>query len=371
MSTTPTASTAHEQELLEAARAGDEIAYGRLVESYRSELQAHCYRMLGSVHDAEDALQDALLRAWRGLAKFEGRSSLRSWLYRIATNTCLDVIARRPKRVLPIDYGPPADPHDGPGEPLVESAWVEPYPDERLGVEDGYAAPEARYEQRESVELAFIAALQHLPANQRAVLILREVLGFSAKEVAGTLDTTTASVNSALQRARKAVDERLPDESQQATLRSLGDDGVREVVEGYVEAWDRGDIDGVVAMLTEDASFAMPPARSWYRGHEALTAFLGVGPLSGEWRWRHTPVRASGQPALAFYSWDEAQGTYLPFALNVLTIRGGRISDVIAFIVRSTESRDPETYRRWPDLPIVPERFVDYFERFGLPERLD
>jgi RNA polymerase sigma-70 factor, ECF subfamily len=371
MSTTPTASTAHEQELLEAARAGDEIAYGRLVESYRSELQAHCYRMLGSVHDAEDALQDALLRAWRGLAKFEGRSSLRSWLYRIATNTCLDVIARRPKRVLPIDYGPPADPHDGPGEPLVESAWVEPYPDERLGVEDGYAAPEARYEQRESVELAFIAALQHLPANQRAVLILREVLGFSAKEVAGTLETTTASVNSALQRARKAVDERLPEESQQATLRSLGDDGVREVVEGYVEAWDRGDIDGVVAMLTEDASFAMPPARSWYRGSEALTAFLGVGPLSGEWRWRHTPVSASGQPALAFYSWDEAQGTYLPFALNVLSIRDRRISDVIAFIVRSTESRDPETYRRWPDLPIVPERFVDFFERFGLPERLD
>jgi RNA polymerase sigma-70 factor (ECF subfamily) len=371
MSTTPTASTAHEQELLEAARAGDEIAYGRLVESYRSELQAHCYRMLGSVHDAEDALQDALLRAWRGLAKFEGRSSLRSWLYRIATNTCLDVIARRPKRVLPIDYGPPADPHDGPGEPLVESAWVEPYPDERLGVEDGYAAPEARYEQRESVELAFIAALQHLPANQRAVLILREVLGFSAKEVAGTLETTTASVNSALQRARKAVDERLPDESQQATLRSLGDDGVREVVEGYVEAWDRGDIDGVVAMLTEDASFAMPPARSWYRGSEALIAFLGVGPLSGEWRWRHTPVSASGQPALAFYSWDEAQGTYLPFALNVLSIRDRRISDVIAFIVRSTESRDPEAYRRWPDLPIVPDRFVDFFERFGLPERLD
>jgi RNA polymerase sigma-70 factor (ECF subfamily) len=371
MSTAPTTPTAHEQELLEAARGGDENAYGRLVERYRSELQAHCYRMLGSVHDAEDALQDALLRAWRGLANFEGRSSLRSWLYRIATNTCLDVIARRPKRVLPIDYGPPADPHDGPGEPLVESVWVEPYPDERLGVEDGYAAPEARYEQRESVELAFIAALQHLPANQRAVLILREVLGFSAKEVAGTLETTTASVNSALQRARKAVDERLPDESQQATLRSLGDDGVREVVAGYVEAWDRGDIDGVVAMLTEDASFAMPPARSWYRGREALIAFLRVGPLSGEWRWRHTPVSASGQPALAFYSWDEAQGTYLPFALNVLSIRGGLISDVIAFIVRSTESRDPETYRRWPDLPIVPDRFVDYFERFGLPDRLD
>ena len=217
--------------MLEAARGGDEDAFRRLVEPHRGELHAHCYRMLGSVHDAEDALQDALLRAWRGLARFEGRSSLRSWLYTIATNTCLDLIERRPKRVLPVDYGPAADPHDGPGEPLVESVWVEPYPDEKLGVEDGYAAPEARYEQRESVELAFIAALQHLPANQRAVLILREVLGFSAKEVADTLDTTTASVNSALQRARATVDERLPEQSQQATLRALGDDDLREVVD--------------------------------------------------------------------------------------------------------------------------------------------
>jgi RNA polymerase sigma-70 factor (ECF subfamily) len=371
MSATPTSAAEQERELLEAARGGDEDAFARLVEPYRSELQAHCYRMLGSVHDAEDGLQDALLRAWRGLPKFEGRSSLRSWLYRIATNTCLDVISKRPKRVLPVDYGPPSDPHEGPHLPLVESVWVEPYPDEQLGVEDGYAAPEARFEQRESVELAFIAALQHLPPNQRAVLILREVLGFSAREVAETLETTTAAVNSALQRARKAVDERLPEQSQQATLRSLGDDGVREVVEGYVDAWDRGDIEQVVAMLTEDASFSMPPAPSWYKGTEQLTDFLGVGPLSGEWRWRHVLVRASGQPTLAFYSWDEAEGAYLPFALNVLAIRDRRISDVTAFIARSTDSRDPEAYRRWPEEPIVPERFVDYFGRFGLPERLD
>jgi RNA polymerase sigma-70 factor, ECF subfamily len=367
----PTNATAQERELLEAARGGDEDAFAGLVEPYRPELQAHCYRMLASVHDAEDALQDALLRAWRGLPKFEGRSSLRSWLYRIATNTCLDVIGKRPKRVLPVDYGPPADPHDGPHMPLVESVWVEPYPDERLGVVDGYAAPEARLEQRESVELAFIAALQHLPPNQRAVLILREVLGFSARETAETLETTTASVNSALQRARKAVDERLPEQSQQATLRSLGDDGVREVVEGYIDAWDRGDIEGVVAMLTEDASFTMPPAPSWYGGTEQLRAFLHVGPLSGEWRWRHVYVRASGQPALAFYSWDESEGAYLPFALNVLTIRDGRIGAVDAFIARSTESRDPEAYARWPEEPIVPERFADFFGRFGLPERLD
>jgi RNA polymerase sigma-70 factor, ECF subfamily len=363
--------TVQERELLEAAQGGDEDAYGRLVEAYRSELIAHCYRMLGSVHDAEDAIQDALLRAWRGLPRFEGRSSLRSWLYRIATNTCLDVIARRPKRVLPIDYGPPTDPHDGPHMPLVESVWVEPYPDERLGVEDGLATPEARYEQRESIELAFIAALQHLPPRQRAVLILREVLGFSAREVAESLETTTASVNSALQRARKTVEERLPEQSQQKTLRSLGDDGVREVVQGYVEAWDRGDIEAVVEMLTEDASFTMPPAPSWHQGREELIDFLGVGPLSGEWRWRHAPVQASGQPALAFYSWDEAEQAYLAFALNVLTLRGHRISDVTAFIARSTESRDPESYRRWPEEPILPERFVDFFGRFGLPERLD
>src|SRR6266550_1727780 len=167
-----TPSTAQEQELLEAARGGDQEAYGRLVEPHRGELHAHCYRMLGSVHEAEDALQDAMLRAWRGLGRFEGRSSLRSWLYTIATNTCLNLIARRPKRVLPVDYGPAADPHDGPGEPLVESVWVEPYPDEKLGLEDGLAGPEASYEQRESVELAFIVALQHLPARQRAALIL-------------------------------------------------------------------------------------------------------------------------------------------------------------------------------------------------------
>src|ERR687892_1902413 len=186
-------------QLLSAARRGDEDAYRRLVEPRRAELHAHCYRMLGSVHDAEDALQDALLRAWRGLGRFEGRSSLKSWLYTIATNTCLNTIQRRPKRVLPLDYGPATDPHDGLGLPPLESVWVEPFPDEGLGLEDGYAAPEARYEVRESVELAFVAALQHLPANQRAALILREVLGFSAQETAESLDTTVASVNSALQ----------------------------------------------------------------------------------------------------------------------------------------------------------------------------
>src|SRR3954465_4302543 len=237
MSTASTSATAQERELLEAPGGGGEDAFGRLVEPHRGELHAHCYRMLGSGHDAEDALQEALLRAWRGIARFEGRSSLRSWLYTIATNTCLNAIERRPKRVLPVDYGPAADPHGGPGEPVVESVWIEPYPDESLAPEDGKARPEARYEQRESLELAFIAALQHLPPNQRAVLVLREVLGFSAKEVAESLDTSVASVNSALQRARVAVDERVPEQSQQETLRSLGDDEEREIVDRHAPAW--------------------------------------------------------------------------------------------------------------------------------------
>jgi RNA polymerase sigma-70 factor, ECF subfamily len=364
-------STAPQAGLLEAARRGDQAAFARLVEPHRGELQAHCYRMLGSVHDAEDALQDALLRAWRGLSGLKDQQSLRAWLYRIATNTSLDAISRRPKRVLPVDYGPAADPHDGPGEPVVESVWVEPYPDERLAVEDGYAGPEARYERREAVELAFIAALQHLPANQRAVLILREVLGFSAQEVSESLETTVASVNSALQRARKAVDERLPEQSQQATLRSLGDERVSELVESYVEAWQREDIGAVVDMLADDATFSMPPLRTWYGGREALLDFMHVGPLSGEWRWHPVRVRASGQEALAFYSWYEPDQTYRPFALNMLTFRGERISDVTAFITRSTESPDPEAYARFPEEPMDPSRLEAYFGRFGLPDRLD
>jgi RNA polymerase sigma-70 factor, ECF subfamily len=239
----------NEQELLDAARGGSEDAFRRIVEEHRSALHAHCYRMLGSLQDAEDALQETLLRAWRGLSGFSGRSSLRTWLYKIATNTCLDSIARRSKRTLPIEHGQPANPGEDVGQPLVETVWIEPYPDEALGVAES-AEPGARYEQREALELAFIVALQHLSANQRAVLILREVLGFSAREVSNTLDTTVASVNSALGRARKAVDERLPERSQQETLRALGDERMRELVEAYVDAWERGDVDAVAALLT-------------------------------------------------------------------------------------------------------------------------
>jgi len=358
-------------QLLERARGGDQDAFGRLVDPYQGELHAHCYRMLGSLHDADDALQDSLLRAWRGLPRFEGRSSLRSWLYTIATNACLNQIARRPKRVLPVDYGAATDPHAGPGDPVVESVWVEPYPDERLALGEGLAGPEARYEQREGVELAFIAALQHLPATQRAVLIMREVLGFSAKEVAESLETTVASVNSGLQRARKTVEQRLPERTQQATLQALGDEEIRAIVTEYVEAWERGDVDSVVAMLTDDATIAMPPLASWFSGREDVAEFLAGFPLSGAWRWRGIPARANGQPALAFYAWDEDAQAHLPFALNVLTFRDRKISDVVAFAVREMPGPERELYHRWVDRPANADRLVSTFERFGLPGRLD
>jgi RNA polymerase sigma-70 factor (ECF subfamily) len=335
-----------ERELLAAARGGDEDAFRALVEPSRGELHAHCYRMLGSLQDAEDALQETLLRAWRGLEGFAGRSSVRTWLYAIATNACLNAIARRPKRVLPVDYGPPSEPELDPGPPPVESVWLEPYPDEVHGVADGYAAPEARYDQREAVELAFIAALQHLPPRQRAVLVLREVLGFSAREVAASLETTVASVNSALQRARKTVDERLPEQSQQATLRTLGDERVRELVERYVDAWARGDVDALHALLAEDAVFSMPPWSFWWRGRETIAGFAAEA-VEFCAESRPLPVRANAQPAVAYYALNAETGRYTATAIDVLTFEGARIKEITAFV-------SPEA-----------------FPRFGLPPELD
>jgi RNA polymerase sigma-70 factor, ECF subfamily len=332
-----------ERDLLAAAKRGDEDAFGRLVAPYRRELEAHAYRMLGSAADAEDALQDALLGAWRGLARFEGRSTLRSWLYTITTNASLKAIRRRPKRVLPIDYGPPADPHERQDEPLVEAVWVEPAPDDRLFVEDAAVGPEARYEQRESVELAFIAALQHLPARQRAVLILRDVLGFSAREAAEVLETTPASIDSALQRAHKTIENRLPEQSQQTALRSLGDAELRELVDGYVEAWESADVSVLAAMLADDATMAMPPRREWYSGRDAVVAFVGGLPLPAGTR-RLVPVRANGQPAFAHYVWDAGAEAHLRHAIHVIGLRGDRIVDIMVF-------QTPDT-----------------FDHFGLPE---
>ena len=341
-----TTSPPREQQLLAAARDGDQDAFGRLVEPHRAQLLAHCYRMLGSLHDAEDALQDALLRAWRKLGGFEGRSSYATWLYRIATNACIDAIARRPKRVLPLDYGrEPGGTQTDVGEPLSESVWIEPYPDDALGVPDGYAAPAARYEQREAVELAFVAALQHLPANQRAVLILREVLGFSAREVAESLETTVASVNSALQRARRTVGDRLPERSQQATLRSLGDDRVRELVAAYVDAWAKGDVDALRTLLAEDAVFSMPPWASWWRGRETLAAFAKEA-VEYCAEARAVPTHANGQPAIAYYSLDADTETYRATAIDVLTFEGDQIKEITAFVT-------PEAFGRFGLPPVL------------------
>ncbi|MFI6507204.1 sigma-70 family RNA polymerase sigma factor [Streptosporangium sp. NPDC050855] len=307
--------------LLEAARAGDPDAFGRLVDPFRAELQAHCYRMLGAVHDAEDALQETLVRAWRSLGRFEDRGSIRPWLYRIATNRCLTLIEQRGRRELPADLGPGS-------APLAEIAWIEPYPDARLG-------PEARYLEREAVELAFVAALQHLPGRQRAVLVLREVLGFSAREVADLLESTVASVNSAMQRARAFLDSRLPATGQQETLRSLGEERVRRLAEDYAGAWEAGDVDAIVAMLTDDARYAMPPLAEWYAGHEAVRAFLLEGPLAR--RWRFLPAHSNGQIAFGTYMWDEDRAAYVAGGLDVLTLRGTKVAEVVAFL-------DPEVF---------------------------
>ena len=324
---------------LEAARGGDEGAFERIVEPYRRELQAHCYRMLGSVHDAEDALQETLLRAWRGLSGFEGRSSLRAWLYRIATNVSLRAIERRPTRLLPVDYGPAGDPHSEPEEPLMESVWVEPYPDD--GLKDVRSSPDARYEQRESVELAFIAALQHLPDRQRAVLLLRDVLGFAPAEIAEALDSTPASVYSALQRAHAAIDERLPERSQQETLRSIDDERLREVTERFVAAWEANDVSAIVALLTDDATISMPPRPSWYRGREAIAAFLA------QIRWRRARAladrrgrRQTASPAFAMYGL-EADGAWYAHAIQTITLAAGRlIAEITAFL-------EPELFRHF------------------------
>ncbi len=298
-------------ELLDAARTGDSAAFQKLVEPYRSELQAHCYRMLGSLHDAEDAVQESLIRAWRSVTGLDDRGFVRAWLYKIATNRCLTALERRGRRELPVDLAPAA--------PTTEISWLEPYPD---------PSPEAHYLARESVELAFVAALQHLSALQRAALILRDVLGFSAAEVAEQLDTSTASVNSALQRARKMIASNRP--SQQAVLRDLGDRAVATIVTRWSDAWHAGDVDAIVAMLTDDARYSMPPLAERYLGVDEIRAFLLDGPL--QTRWRFLPTTANGQLAFGTYLWDDATRTFVPGGLDVLTLRSGRVADVTAFL---------------------------------------
>jgi RNA polymerase sigma-70 factor (ECF subfamily) len=315
-------------ELLLAARRSDEDAFAALVTPFRPSLYLLCYRMLGSVHDAEDAVQDTLVRAWRGLSGFEGRSSLRTWLHTVATHVCLRELERRSRRVLPVDYGPASDPDDPLGKRLLESVWIEPLPN---FVAADFAAADSRYEQKESVELAFVAALQHLPPLQRAVLIMRDVLAFSAAEVASSLQTTPAAVNSALQRARLIVDTKLPERSQQSSLRSIGDARVRELVERFVSAWERSDVAGVVAVLAKDVVMTMPPLSAWFDGRAAVGEFLGRRPLALR-GWRVMAMTANAQPAAAHYLWDEKAQTFNAHSITVLGMRDGLITKLNAFL---------------------------------------
>jgi RNA polymerase sigma-70 factor, ECF subfamily len=312
---------------LSRARAGDEEAFRELIAPYRGELQLHCYRILGSVQDAEDLVQETLLAAWRGLARFDGRASLRTWLYRIATNRCLNALrdrGRRPREV-PAMAEPP--------EPTrrTEPIWLEPYPDALLdAVADASPGPEARHEFKETVGLAFVTALQDLPPRQRVVLVLRDVLGFRAAEVADMLETTEASVKSALQRARATLETRLPGrDRERAPLPRTPRE--RELVSRFADAVESGDVDGVVSLLTDDAWLTMPPQPFEYQGHAAIARFLrDRAALRGQ-PLRLVPTRANGQPAFGCYLPEAHTAIARPYGLMVLTLEGERISAITWF----------------------------------------
>ncbi len=314
--------------LLAAARGGDERAFARLTSPYRRELQVHCYRMLSSVDDAEDVVQETMLRAWRRLATFEGRTSLRRWLYTIATNACLNLLERQPRLVL-LPTGEAAE------QPaLARIHWLEPCPDTLLP-DRSQSDPQARLDLRESVALAFLAAIQHLPARQRAMLLLFDVLGWSVAEVAELLDTSTAAVNSGLQRARAKL------ETQPAPRPSEEEE--RALVERFIEAWDRVDIQGLVELLREDAVMAMPPEPVWFEGRDAVGEFFATVPAEGDLsRIRLVPTRANLRPALAAYFDGEAYG------LMVFEIGDGAIAEIVGFADAAR-----------------------LYGRFGLPERFE
>jgi RNA polymerase sigma-70 factor (TIGR02960 family) len=319
-------------DVLARARAGDDQAFGELTEPYLGELQLHCYRILGSVQDAEDMLQETLLAAWRGLAQYEERASMRTWLYRIATNRCLNALrasARRPRTMQEPPFTPPEPTRRG------EPVWLEPYPDVLLdGLPDTGAGPDARYEAQESIALAFITSIQHLPPMQRAVLVLRDVLGFRSAEVADMLSSSKVSVNSALQRARATMAARQPRAEPAPLPRSARES---DLASRFAAAYGSDDIDGVIALLTDDAWFTMPPATLEYQGHAAIAAFLRQ---SADWRgrcYRLVPTRANGQPAYGCYLLDGE--VYRAHGMVVLTLSGGRISAITRFVDSSIMAR--------------------------------
>jgi RNA polymerase sigma-70 factor, ECF subfamily len=328
--TSSAAGSADTEVVLSTAVAGDDQAFRLLTEPHRRELLVHCYRMLGSLDDADDAVQETLLKAWRHLAGFEGRSTLRTWLYRIATNVCLDALDQRARRILPTAIAGPADPHRPPDAEDAETPWLQPFPDALLEVADPdpLADPATAVVRREHIELAFIAAVQYLPARQRAVLLLREVLGMSAAETADILSTTPASVNSALHRARTTLDGGLP---ANAALGSPAEEA--DLVARYVRAWHTHDVSALVALLREDAYMAMPPTPSWYQGRDDIGIYLRqlfASPWGRDLRL--VPTAANRQPALAVYTPAGDGSSYQPFAIKVLTVHSGLIAAIAGFV---------------------------------------
>jgi len=318
----------------------DQTAFGEMVEGYRREMQAHCYRMMGSLHDAEDMVQETFLRAWRRRDTYEGRASFRAWLYKIATNACLDVLKQRPRRAIPITYQAVGSASEPIPPSIMEPIWLEPYPDDYLAVEDHQ--PERVYSARESITLAFMAALHLLPPRQRAVLLLRDVMGWHAGEVAALLELTESAVKSALHRARSTL------AAQNLTPDAAPSESIHPQLEHYVRAWETADVDALLRLLKEDAIFSMPPTPAWYQGHGDIEWVLAQGIFAGQAdsRWRLLPTRANSQPAYGLYRVSDAGDQYNAYGLQVITLAGDQIADIITF------------------------RVPDMLPRFGLPMSL-
>jgi RNA polymerase sigma-70 factor (TIGR02960 family) len=317
-------------DLIARARAGDDEAFRQLVEPHRRELQVHCYRILGSAQDAEDALQETLLAAWQGLRGFEGRASVRTWLYRVATSRCLNALrsgSRRPRMDWPLpDLEPPAPTR------LSEVVWLQPYPDVLLdGLADSTPGPEARYEAREAISLAFVTALQHLPPRQRAVLILRDVLGYHANEVADILESTQESVTSALKRARATLRNRLPASGQGEPPPPPNSAREQELVARLTRAFETGDVDGLVALLTDDVWMTMPPVALEYQGRELVARFYATVTFRHGRTCRLVATRANGQPAFGMYVLDPHTRILHATGVLVLTLAGSRICAMTRF----------------------------------------
>jgi RNA polymerase sigma-70 factor (TIGR02960 family) len=314
-------------ELLARARAGDGEAFGQLVEPYRHELRVHCYRVLGSLADAEDLLQETLLAAWQGLPGFGERASLRSWLYRIATNRCLNWL-RSANRRAPVEAARlPVEPPDH--TRLGKVTWLEPYPDALLDkVPEPEPGPEARYEAHEAMSLAFITAVQLLPPRQRVILILRDVLGFRAREVAEILDTTVESVTSALKRARATLARDLPEGKQPPPLESATE---QRLMDQLVDAFQRGDVEGIISLMTDDAWVRMPPVPLEYRGRELAGRFFATVAFRQGRHYRLIPTRANGQPAFGVYLQDPTSDVAHVFGVFVITLAGDKVSAITRF----------------------------------------